>query len=72
MEGIPIIDFSGLGIDNENTSNIAENQKRKVAAEICDAFTNIGFCYLKNHGISDEQVCKINVSINLYSLILIT
>lgn len=56
MEKIPVIDFSEFGIDNEDVSNIDENRRQQVATEVCNAIENIGFCYLKNHGISDDQV----------------
>ena len=28
-----------------------------LAEQIYDAFSNIGFVYLKNHGIPQDQVC---------------
>jgi hypothetical protein len=30
---------------------------KKLGSEMCKALEDIGFCYLKNHGISEQLVC---------------
>lgn len=49
MSGIPIVDFSAAG---EGT----REEKINIARKIDDAFRNVGFVYLKNHGVPEEKV----------------
>lgn len=46
---IPIVDFGKFLTGN------AEQQKQ-IASEIDDAFRNVGFVYLKNHGVDKQRV----------------
>ena len=54
---IPIVDFSPF--------NICENfdetkpEMHKLAQEIYDAFTSVGFTYIKNHGIPESEISKL-------------
>jgi len=52
FESIPLVDFSGM-IDGTAES------KRRVAAAIRDACTNVGFFYLSNHGVPQEQISSV-------------
>jgi hypothetical protein len=49
--GIPILDFGQFlhGTDTE---------KREIATQIDEAFQNVGFVYLKNHGVPQQMVDK--------------
>lgn len=53
---IPVIDFKTYGIDVENDESVSDKHLRKLGNEMCQALEEIGFCYLKNHGIPDEQL----------------
>jgi isopenicillin N synthase-like dioxygenase len=49
MAEIPLVDFAkAVGGTKE--------EKGKVARQIDDAFRNVGFVYLKNHGVPLEMV----------------
>jgi len=52
---IPVIDFGDFNIST-TSDNINDDVKRRLAAQIHTAFTNIGFVYLKNHGVATEKV----------------
>jgi len=51
---IPVLDFSvyELGKDNVSIANL-----EKLSKELRKAFTEVGFVYLKNTGINQEEVC---------------
>ena len=52
MENIPVIDVKGLTEKEEDL--------QQLAAQIKDAFTNIGFVAITNHNVS-EDVVSINI-----------
>ncbi|KAE8376925.1 2OG-Fe(II) oxygenase family oxidoreductase [Aspergillus bertholletiae] len=49
LENIPIIDVAPL-----HSADLGE--RRRLATEIYDACTRVGFFYIKNHGISEELI----------------
>ncbi|KAH7094866.1 hypothetical protein FB567DRAFT_565922 [Paraphoma chrysanthemicola] len=49
MASIPIVDFA-------KATTGTEEEKEHVAKQIDDAFQNVGFVYLKNHGVSLDLV----------------
>ncbi|KAI9563508.1 hypothetical protein GHT06_010971 [Daphnia sinensis] len=51
---IPIIDLADIGL--ENPSDAKEETVTRVSKELDDAFANVGFVYLKNHGIDQHTV----------------
>ncbi|XP_069138899.1 uncharacterized protein [Argopecten irradians] len=53
---IPVVDLSpyGLGVVNEDT--VDPSTIRSLADDICGAFKDIGFCYIKNHGIQQSLI----------------
>ena len=54
ISGIPVVDFSAMSLQND--SSMRENSD---ADHVHQAFSTIGFVYLKNHGIPQEKVaCK--------------
>ena len=55
MESLPVLDFSCLGIDKGEDGINAGNVK-PLADKIIEAFSSIGYVYLINHGIPDEDV----------------
>ncbi|KAH7137971.1 hypothetical protein B0J11DRAFT_545880 [Dendryphion nanum] len=48
---IPIVDFGKF-------LNGTDEEKKIVGKEIDDAFRNVGFVYLKNHGVSAQEVAQ--------------
>ena len=61
VDEIPILDIKGLTEKEEDLQHLA--------AQIKDAFTNIGFIGIKNHNISAEVVCAfLNVVLYYYQL----
>ena len=70
---IPVIDFSAMGLQNKNQP-WAENSNavKDLAEELYNAFSTVGFVYLKNHGIPQEtvrfcsNVCFVVVVVNFF------
>ncbi|XP_052792997.1 uncharacterized protein LOC128226924 [Mya arenaria] len=54
---IPVIDFSQCGLQ-EPEEGLQTESLIKVGQQIKDAFSTVGFCYLKNHGIDQQLVDK--------------
>lgn len=52
---IPVIDFDKLGLHRE-MGTIEPAALKEVGEKIKEAFTKIGFCYLKNHGINQDLI----------------
>lgn len=52
--GIPILDFSVYELEN---ANVSVANLEKLSKELRKAFTEVGFVYLKNTGINQEEVC---------------
>jgi hypothetical protein len=48
--GIPVVDFGAFRQSADAAS------RRKAAAAVLDACVNVGFVYLKNHGVSPASV----------------
>lgn len=61
MEGtdsiIPVIDFDQLGLHRKGES-ITKAAVQDVGRVVKDAFGKVGFCYLRNHGITQDLVEK--------------
>ena len=60
ISGIPVVDFSAMSFI-QNDSSMRENSDavKQLADHVHQAFSTIGFVYLKNHGIPQEKVaCK--------------
>jgi len=54
---IPIVDLLSLGLGTEEPT---EQDMKEVGKELVDAFSDIGFVYIKDHGIPDETVASVN------------
>ena len=53
---IPVVDFSAMSIKHKDPLNENLEAVRIVADQVHQAFSTIGFVYLKNHGIPEETV----------------
>ena len=56
MDSIPVIDFQKYGLHVLDPESVSKEELKDLGDEMCRALEDIGFCYLKNHGISSEQV----------------
>ena len=54
---IPVVDFSAYSICKNEECDEVNPEINKLAQEIYDAFTTVGFVYIKNHGIPESEVC---------------
>ena len=53
---IPIVDFSSYKLNVSEKYDELNPEINKLAQEIYDAFTTVGFVCIKNHGIPDSEV----------------
>ena len=58
VSGIPLVDFSAMSVEHEMVSSYSDDQVLEIARQIHQAFSTVGFVYLKNHGISQKMVRK--------------
>ena len=56
VSGIPVVDFGAMSLKNKDTLNESDEAIKDLANQIYQAFSTIGFVYLKNHGIPQEVV----------------
>lgn len=56
VDGIPVVDFSAMSLENKNPLNEDDATIRDLADQVYQAFSTIGFVYLRNHGIPQEMV----------------
>ncbi|CAC5421865.1 unnamed protein product [Mytilus coruscus] len=55
MSSIPVIDFQKYGLQIEKADSVPREDLKELGDQMCQALQNIGFCYLKNHGVPDAQ-----------------
>ncbi len=51
---IPVVDFSAYELEK---TNVTVDNLKKLSDELRKAFTEVGFVYLKNTGINQDEVC---------------
>ncbi|XP_015460500.2 uncharacterized protein si:dkey-10o6.2 [Astyanax mexicanus] len=56
MDTIPVVDFNAY---NLGVNNVPDNKLVKLGEEIKAAFTGVGFVYLRNSGIEDNEVTNV-------------
>ena len=59
LSTIPVIDFQKYGLQINKPESVHRDDLKELGNKMCRALEDIGFCYLKNHGIPDEQVKEI-------------
>lgn len=52
---IPVVDFNVYELGR---TNVSADKLDHLSKEVQRAFTDVGFVYLKNTGISQEEVCE--------------
>ena len=75
ISGIPVVDFSAMSLQNESSVREDSDAVNQLADHVHQAFSTIGFVYLKNHGIPQEKVaCKhvYNLQITVLSYLCLT
>ena len=55
---IPIVDFNAMSLEHEDPLKESFEAVKILADQVFQAFSTIGFVYLKNHGIPQETVSK--------------
>ena len=53
---IPIVDFSVFSVEKEVLPSECDESVKRLAAELHEAFSTIGFVYLKGHGVAEGEV----------------
>lgn len=56
VSGIPLVDFAAMSVEHETFPPPADGMVQEIAKQIYQAFSTVGFVYLKNHGISQAKV----------------
>ena len=56
VDGIPVVDFSAMSLENKDPLSKNNETIKDLADQVYQAFSTIGFVYLKNHGIPQEMV----------------
>ncbi|XP_076588396.1 uncharacterized protein LOC143321717 [Chaetodon auriga] len=54
---IPVVDFSAYSLSEED--QLTDEQMRKLSKELKTAFTEVGFVFLRNTGITPEEVDRV-------------
>ena len=57
---IPVVDFSALSLENNDPFSEISKDIEELADQVYQAFSTIGFVYLKNHGIPQEVVSELS------------
>jgi len=63
MDNIPVVDFSSLSLAISDDAKLNEDEVKKTADQLMDAFTSIGFVYLSNTGFPQQLVLQPNISV---------
>ncbi|KXJ23208.1 UPF0676 protein [Exaiptasia diaphana] len=56
---IPVVDFCVMGLHNDEVASDSDERVQEIASQVCEAFKDIGFVYLKNHGIPEDEVNRV-------------
>ena len=56
ISGIPVVDFSAMSLTHKDPLKENAEAVKQLADQVYQAFSTIGFVYLKNHGIPQEVV----------------
>ena len=56
---VPVVDFSEVNLEKAAEGCFSNSNLQELTEKIHQAFTTVGFVYLKNHGIPQEKVSLI-------------
>lgn len=75
VSGIPVVDFSAMSVEHEAIPLPSDDRVQTIVRQIHEAFSTVGFVYLKNHGITQERViyeicCSCSYMYGVYLLII--
>lgn len=56
VSGIPVVDFAAMSVEHEAFPSPLDDMVQVIAKQMHQAFSTVGFVYLKNHGISQDKV----------------
>lgn len=56
VSGIPVVDFAAMSIEHETLPSPSDGRVQAIARQIHEAFSTVGFVYLRNHGITQQKV----------------
>ncbi|OWF52502.1 probable iron/ascorbate oxidoreductase DDB_G0283291 isoform X2 [Mizuhopecten yessoensis] len=56
MTEIPVVDLAPYGLGVVNEDEVDTQTIRSLADSVCGAFRDIGFCYVKNHGVQQSLI----------------
>ena len=60
---IPIVDFNAMSLEHEDPLKESFEAVKILADQVFQAFSTIGFVYLKNHGIPQETVSNATTTV---------
>lgn len=58
VSGIPLVDFAAMSVEHDSVPSPSDNKVQAIARQIHQAFSTVGFVYLKNHGITQATVMQ--------------
>lgn len=58
-ETVQVVDFQALSITRKETPPVTDNTVQELAKNLYSACSTVGFVYLKNHGISQDEVSEV-------------
>lgn len=58
VSGIPVVDFAAMSVDHETLPPPSDESVQNIARKIHEAFSTVGFVYLRNHGITQDKVLQ--------------
>lgn len=60
MTSVPVVDILGYGLDESNEGEVTTDALQTIGDDMCRALRDIGFCYIRNHGIPQSLIDQVN------------
>ena len=51
-----VVDFADYSLNVQDCSKVSDDTIKRLGDEIVDAFKTFGYCYIENHGVSEELI----------------
>ncbi|XP_046549417.1 2-oxoglutarate-dependent dioxygenase htyE-like [Haliotis rubra] len=55
-EEVPVIDFAAYRLQITDPESVPDSDLKTVADSFYEALSTVGFCYIKNHGLSQDKI----------------